>query len=64
MKSEIFAWKYNPDAEEYTIPIDTNLQTMDDFKKAADDVLNQRKYLYQLYVDGKFFSSFKSDKKF
>ena len=64
MNAEIFAWEYNPESEEYTIPIDTNLQTMDDYKQAADDIQDRGKYLYQLNVDEKFMSAFKSDKLF
>ena len=46
MNVQIVAWEYNPESEEYTIPIDTNLQTMDDYKQATDDVQDRGKYLY------------------
>ena len=45
MKEEIFAWEYNSDSQEYTIPIDTNLQTMDDCKQAVFPI-------FQRFSDG------------
>lgn len=57
MNAQIFAREYSPDAGEYTIP-------MEDHKRATDDVQNHGRYLYQLNIDEKFFSSFKSDKLF
>jgi hypothetical protein len=64
MKTEIFAWEYNPESKEYTIPSDTKLKTLEEYNRAANQALNKGKYLYQLYIDDKYFNSFKSDKQF
>ena len=64
MKTEIFAWEYNPDAQAYTTKLDTMLRTKEDFKFAAGDVKDQGRYLYQMYIDSSLVGSFKSDKVF
>ena len=62
MKVEVFAWEYNPQSQEYSIPIDTNMKTLAEYNREANDSKNKGKYLYQLYIDDKFFNAFKSDK--
>jgi len=58
-KIKITAWKYCPDDQDYTIEIETNLKTQEQFENAMIPADNFGKYVYKLYQDDRFVVSFK-----
>ena len=60
---KITAHKFYPDDQDFTIQVETELKTREEFMEVMNHVKNGGKYFYRMYEDEKFVAGLKSDSR-
>ena len=60
----ITAHKFCLDDRDFTLEVDTKLETREDFESVMKHIKNGGKYFYRMSEDGKFVAGLKSDNRF